>query len=562
MPQSRRSRWMVGALTLVAAAALAAPAQAASHDTRPAPAAQQSSARLSSAAPAHGSVGPRASDGGVPGTTAWEHSRRDHRSAGRASRTIHVDCSAASNGDGSARAPLNSLEAAGARKLSAGDHLLLRRGTTCEGTLTLTGRGTTRAPIVVGAYGHGRARAHVEGAGAASAVHLEDMEHVVLQDLEVTNSTDPGTARRGVLVSLADTGTRSGFEIRNLDIHDVLGDDAKGPDGSQGLAFRVTGSTPSAFDDVRIHDNSIRHVDRQAMVVVLSDFSCRPEVDCTEAEDWTPSTRVKIERNLIEDAGGDGIIANTTTGALLQDNVVRGFNVRSKQYNAGLWTFNSDDALAQYNEASGGKGHLDGMAYDIDGATVDNTFQYNYSHDNEGGFFLLCTHTDRQRGSLVQYNVSQDDQYRGIENCAGEIESALIRHNTISVGEGVTQTLVNENTDSLRNVRFEGNIVSAREGGSIDMNLAPTTGYTFSGNVLHGVAGTPQDPTGSTEDPRLCAPGTAEDASDVARAYRVDRRSPARGVAPSVERGLRDYSGARVDHRAPTAGALEAPRRC
>ncbi|MCG7311049.1 right-handed parallel beta-helix repeat-containing protein [Brachybacterium sp. ACRRE] len=557
MPQSRPSRWMVGALTLVAAAALAAPAHAASHDTRPAPAAQ-----VSSAAPAHGSVGPRTSDGAVPGTTAWEHSRRDHGSAGRASRAIHVDCSASTNGDGSARAPLNSLEAAGARTLSAGDHLLLRRGTTCEGTLTLTGRGTTKAPIVVGAYGHGTARAHVEGDGAASAVHLQNMEHVVLQDLEVTNSTDPGTARRGVLVSLADTGTRSGFELRNLDIHDVLGDDAKGPDGSQGLAFRVTGSTPSAFDDVRIHDNSIRHVDRQAMVVVLSDFTCRAEIGCTDPEDWTPSTRVKIERNLIEDAGGDGIVANTTQGALLQDNVVRGFNVRSKEYNAGLWTFNSDDALAQYNEASGGKGHLDGMAYDIDGATVDNTFQYNYSHDNEGGFFLLCTHEDRQRGSLVQYNVSQNDQYRGVENCVDEIESALIRNNTISVGEGVTQTLVNENTESLRNVRFEGNIVSASEGGSIDMNLASATGYTFSGNVLHGVAGAPEDPTGSTADPLLCDPGTAQDAFDVARAYRVDRHSPARGLAPSVERGLRDYSGKRVHHRAPTAGALEAPRRC
>ena len=108
-------------------------------------------------------------------------------------RVVHVDCDAASGGDGSRAHPLGSLADANAVELGPGEGLLLRRGSTCTGTLAPQGSGAPGRPVVIGAYGVG-AKPRVVGAGD-DAVRLENVSHVVLQGLEVTN---PGAARRGV----------------------------------------------------------------------------------------------------------------------------------------------------------------------------------------------------------------------------------------------------------------------------------------------------------------------------------------------------------------------------
>jgi hypothetical protein len=469
----------------------------------------------------------------------------------------HIDCSSTGPGDGSVDSPFTSLDQAASLDLGPGDSVLLKRGTTCEGTLQISGTGSAEAPITIGDYGDAAERAHIEGATAATAVHLLNMEHVILEDLEISNSGGERSARRGVLVQLEDFGTGTGYELRDLDIHDVEGDDTKGPDGAQGIAFRVTGTTPSTFDDVHVHDNSLVRVDRQAMNIMLSDFSCRPEVGCAGAENWTPATNVLVEDNHLEDIGGDGIVLNTTSGAVAQHNVIRGFNTRSAQYNAGLWTYNTDGSLVQYNDTSGGVGTMDGMAYDIDGGNVDNTFQYNLSHDNDGGFFLLCTHDNIQRGSVVRYNISQDDSHRGVENCRGKIESAEVYGNTIHIGDGITQTVINEDVDEPRNVRFYNNIVTTEGSGEATFAMAANTGWSLDHNVLHGVEGAPANPGGTAEDPQLCAPGDATGLREGVEGYRLQRSSPANRIGARV--GIRqvDYFGDRVNPIQPDAGAVQ-----
>ena len=477
--------------------------------------------------------------------------------AGAAGTTYRIDCSAEGTGDGSAESPFTSLEQASALELGPGDQLLLKRGVTCEGTLEATGRGTAEAPITIGDYGEADERAHVEGDAADAAVHLLNMEHVILEDLEITNSTGERSTRRGVLVQLEDFGQGTGYELRDLDIHDVFAADTKGPEGSQGIAFRVTGTEPSTFDDVHVHDNTLVRVDRQAINIMLSDFSCRPEVGCEGENTWTPATNVLVEDNHLEDIGGDGIVLNTTLDAVAQGNVIRGFNTRSTEYNAGLWTFNTTGSLVQHNDTSGGVGTKDGMAYDIDGGNIDNTFQYNLSHDNDGGFFLLCTHDNIQRGSVVRYNISQDDSHRGIENCLGPIESAEVYGNTIMIGDGITQTVLNEDVDAPRNVRFFNNIVHAEGSGSATFAMAEHTGYTLDHNVLSGLEGAPENPGGTDEDPQLCAPGSATGLREGIEGYRLERSSPARKLGAPVGVHHRDYLGDTVNPVHPHAGALQ-----
>ncbi|WP_128503950.1 hypothetical protein [Streptomyces inhibens] len=108
---------------------------------------------------------------------------------------------------------------------------------------------------------------------------------------------------------------------------------------------------------------------------------------------------------------GDGIVVQAAVGARVEHNLVDGFNTRSGGYNAGIWAWNSDRVLYQFNEVTGGHGTRDSMAYNIDGGNNGNVYQYNYSHDNEGGFLLICNGegmvSDR---NSVRYNVSVNDR--------------------------------------------------------------------------------------------------------------------------------------------------------
>ena len=50
----------------------------------------------------------------------------------------------------------------------------------------------------------------------------------------------------------------------------------------------------------------------------------------------------------------------------------------------------------------------DGTGFDVDYDQDNTTIQFNYSHDNEGGFILLCT-DDEARTADVRFNLSVDD---------------------------------------------------------------------------------------------------------------------------------------------------------
>ena len=106
---------------------------------------------------------------------------------------------------------------------------------------------------------------------------------------------------------------------------------------------------------------------------------------------WVPSTGVVIRENYVADVGGDGIVPLGTSHALVEGNVVRRAVARSTTYNAGVWPWSSDDALFQWNDVAGTGGTKDGEGYDSDYNSHGTRFEHNYSHDNAGGFMLICT---------------------------------------------------------------------------------------------------------------------------------------------------------------------------
>ena len=110
-------------------------------------------------------------------------------------------------------------------------------------------------------------------------------------------------------------------------------------------------------------------------------------------------------------------------------------------YSAGIWPWSSDDTIIQFNEVSEFKGTRDGQAFDSDGNCSGTVFQYNYSHDNDGGFMLICSSGTWKpprmipnSGTIVRYNISQNDRARTF-HISGPVKDVQIYNNVFFIGK-------------------------------------------------------------------------------------------------------------------------------
>ncbi|WP_406162701.1 hypothetical protein OG298_39450 [Streptomyces sp. NBC_01005] len=188
----------------------------------------------------------------------------------------YVDCGAASGKENGSRSrPWRTLDQVNRLNLKPGSSILLRRGSRCTGTLAPQGTGQPGKPMMIGAYGRG-AKPVIDGGGNPETLLLKNTQWVEAKDLEITNSGNPGRNKRGVRVQLQDFGTGTHYRLTGLDVHDILGDDTKGTEGSAGILFSVTGSAvPTKFDDVVVSGNTVRTVDREG-IYFASTWNNRP----------------------------------------------------------------------------------------------------------------------------------------------------------------------------------------------------------------------------------------------------------------------------------------------
>jgi hypothetical protein len=472
--------------------------------------------------------------------------------------TVYLDCSAAANGTGTLASPLDSLAAANARVFGPGDRLLLKRGTTCTGTLAPHGSGSPGDPVVLAPYGAGTARPVVAGDPSGSekaAVHLLDVEQWEIHGLEITFPDTAATRkeRNGLLVEIADLpdGVGSHYLVDDVFVHDVDGDATK---WSNGIQFRVSGSTtPTAFDDVVVQNSRIASVDREGLTT-RSTWMCRPVYGsgdgCGSTVNWRPSTRVVFRGNTVSDTGGDGIVVRAADHALVEHNTAYDIAMRPMGSNAGIWTIDSDATTVQFNDVHGVRrlsDNNDGMAFDSDFGNNGSLFQDNYSHDNEGGFMLFCGACgagSSSTGTVVRYNLSVGDRSRWLF-AVGE-RNARMDNNTVYLPAGSTTPIVQQGSGSsvtAMNGNLFDNLGTGGYGGFGGSSYRPGD-FTWTANVFHGnhPANEPADPQKTTADPLLANPGGTSPQD-----YRLGAASPARATGAVVPgNGGRDFFGAPV----------------
>src|SRR5271166_1564265 len=132
----------------------------------------------------------------------------------RGATSYYVDCSAATDGDGTQASPWNSLSGANATIFGPGDQLLFKSGTTCKGVLSPVGSGSSDAPIVIEGYGTGTPPI-IDGGTSNAVISLTDQQYWEIRNLEIA-----GGNRFGVFISgNTPNSPLNHFHLINLNVH-------------------------------------------------------------------------------------------------------------------------------------------------------------------------------------------------------------------------------------------------------------------------------------------------------------------------------------------------------
>ena len=456
----------------------------------------------------------------------------------------------------SRRQAWRSLEKVNGQVFQPGDQILFKSGGVWHGQLKPQGSGQAAAngqtkPVInkIGRYGSG-ALPRIEGEGQfLDALLLRNVEYWDVEDLEISNlGTNREPSRTGVRVVSDGFGAMHHIHLTKLFVHDVNGDLRKNFEGC-GIFFENRGGNGSHFDDLVIENCHVARTDRNGI--------------CQRNGARTHSLGVVIRGNLLEDIGGDGIKLWGSDGGLIERNIIHGGRMRCDDYAAGIWPFDCDDTVIQFNEVSGMKGTKDGQGFDSDYLCHRSLFQYNYSHDNDGGFMLICTPGNSYNlDTVIRYNISQNDGINSarVFNFAGDAKNTKVYNNTIYIGPKQDLPLLqfgDWSGGNASNTQFYNNLFYVD--GHVSYTWGKSTGNVFDGNVFFGGHNLiPPDAHAVTNRPSLRAPGSGRDglASLAGYAPRSGRAFPKGIVIPN--NGGRDFFGHPVSpDRAPSVGAGE-----
>ncbi len=460
----------------------------------------------------------------------------------------------------SRQAAWKSLERITAMVFEPGDNIYLRRGCHWTGNVQLRGSGAEGNPITVGAYGDGNGRPVINGNGYSGThdvpvgvVYIENEEYWVIRDLEVTNNlNDERTFSHGILARNFSGGARRDIHIRDCYLHDISVSDEKRSCENKdkylgGIRVKAFGDSPSWWDGVLIENNVLERPGRCG-IATGAGFGHPDE------SPYRPNLNVVIRGNKVSYTEGDGIIAVSCLKPLIEHNTVAHCGGIT-DYSAGIWCWQTKNALFQYNEAYGCHDpKSDGTGFDADYNSYGTVFQYNYSHDNEGGFLLVMRHRDNSpnKDITIRYNISVNDGRKIIHGGGGASSPQnLTVHNNIFVLRESGQKA------ELFATNFFNNIIYA-PGDNVDWQISVSDWSDY--NCYYGAGSPPEEPHSIYEDPLFVDLGFSDTGFAGLSGYRLSHASPCidAGFAFDTTGGPEvDFEGNSLFHSTPDMGAFE-----
>ncbi|MDO4272278.1 MAG: malectin domain-containing carbohydrate-binding protein [Eubacteriales bacterium] len=261
-----------------------------------------------------------------------------------------------------------------------------------------------------------------------------------------------------------------------------------------------------------------------------------------------------VRNNKLSYIGGDGILIDSTKGALCENNLMDHHTWRATGANAGIWQWNAFDTVFQYNEAYAGPSfNQDGCSYDSDYWSGGTIYQYNYSHDTPMGFMLLMGNNDTD---IVRYNLSQNDGLTW-RHIVYDQRSASYVYNNVFYYDGANWRFIHDgNTDDNANLNigkyfnYYNNIwYNTNEEKTSRWRIGNWENAVTENNIVYeasGIHDSKEIPGALHVDPKFVNPGGGETANwSSLSAYQLQEGSPAIGAGSYVDvvpQGTGDYA--------------------
>lgn len=392
-----------------------------------------------------------------------------------------------------------------------------------------------------------------------AAVYLYNQEYIEINNLEVKNQGDDvNRDRSGIRVEGYDFGVIDHIYIRNCHVHDVRGYNGQddiypvvptNPDGSPldgyvggdqsnpntsntfwgartthrtgGINFvTYTARLPEAPNQFNVR---VQELDTSKKITTFNDILIENNtVENCQANGITTTnvkgtlddvdfrhTNVVIRGNTIHNVTRSGIIPIYTNGVLVEHNKVDRFQSTNEGYGCGIWCDRANGMVFQYNEVCNGQNGNDGMAFNLDDMTRDGIIQYNYTHDNYGGGYMLhVRQKSYNRNNTIRFNLSVNDS--GVftahnaqivavgETDITKLESAKVYHNTFVSNQDCHAVYEGDEVAYTNNIWYFTNpTVATRQ-----QCFQPGANSTFHNNVYVGCVA-PTDQSKHTEDPQF-----------------------------------------------------------
>ena len=427
--------------------------------------------------------------------------------------------------------------------LQPGDKVLLERGSVFDSQyLHIKGSGTAENPIIIDVYGdEGKEKPVIDAKGqgiwyqdygvtldnsqhvnkgyVSTTLLLYDVEYIEVSNLEIVNdvsflnedySLREKMNRTGVAVVAQNKGTIDHIVLKDLYVHDVKGNVYDKHMNNGGIYFTVFMPENEAetgiakYDDVLIENCFLENVSRWGIALAYTAYHAKfnaAEIPDDVCQTYG-ATNVTIKNNYIKDVGGDAITTMYCFRPVVEYNVSDGAakEINEEIYNAtsfgrvaaAIWPWKCKDAVFQYNEAFDTHINGDGQAWDADWG--DGTiYQYNYSHNNEGGCVMICG--VQAVNSVFRYNISYKD-LDGALDLPGN-QRADFYNNVFYMAEGVP--FIRERSSG--GVAILTNNIIYNAGATKTEDWSNNCTVTYDHNLYYNYNETPADDNAVTGDP-------------------------------------------------------------
>ena len=411
-------------------------------------------------------------------------------------RAYYLD-SDTGNDDTSGNSPQQawrSLEKLNSIRFQPGDRIYFKRGGSFPGQFQPQGSGTAEQPITADCYGSGELPHILAHGEVQCSLYLHNVEYWTLRNLQVSNRGAQAQGyRAGVYVHHENFGVAHGIVLDGLHVHDVNGSPIKRQGAGAGIMVNATGTwRPSRYDGLLISNCRIVNTQRNGIHFLAGG-----------SREGGLGRNVIVRGNTIQQVPGDCILMIGCDGALVEHNTVSDCTeLPPGEAAAGIWPFNCDNTLIQYNEVSGHRAHADGQAYDVDLGCSNTIIQYNYSHDNVGGLVLICNEGQSDLpvgnvGTIVRYNVSINDALRLTGGASlrvtGPVDGSKVSNNIFIIprrpgGHAGTIFKADDWQGVPRNIDIHDNIIIAELTPDVEFGLASRSAVT--GNAVWNTSDT------------------------------------------------------------------------